>query len=181
MAARLLPHTTAPVWSKFCLKRKACEDARNLCATESPACHVRVPILHTGEYPCQRRGHIMVCCYVERQYKSSVDQLKAIDSKPTGFHRALGSWRLSCQQQTPHCVSGRQSFSGICEITVAQSERSTLPSVSNAFTDESVGSRATKFLRQDLTEANDAVQSGIKRKISEMLSWHTSRTPPSIH
>ena len=97
----------------FVFIRKTCEDVRNLCATESPACHVRVLILHTGEYPCQRRSHVMVYCCVGRQHKSSVDQLKAIDSKPTGFHRALGSWRPSCQQQTPHCVSGGQSFSGV--------------------------------------------------------------------
>ena len=46
VAARLLSHTTAPVLSKFCLQGKACEDARNLCATARPACHVRVLILH---------------------------------------------------------------------------------------------------------------------------------------
>ena len=166
----MLPHTTAPVWSKFCLKRKACEDVRNLCATAKPACHVRVLILHTGEYPCQRRGHVMVCCYVERQYKSSVDQLKAIASKPTGFYHALGSRRTSCQQQTPHCVSGGQSFSGVCEITVSQSERSTKSSVSNAFTDESVGSRATKFLRQDVTEANESLRTSLCKAESKERS-----------
>ena len=69
----------------FVFKRKACEDVRNLCATESPACHVRVLILHTSEYPCQRRGHVTLCCYVERQYKSSVDQLKAIAPSQQGF------------------------------------------------------------------------------------------------
>ena len=33
VAARVLSHTTEPAWSKFCLQRNACEDARDVCAT----------------------------------------------------------------------------------------------------------------------------------------------------
>ena len=42
VAARVLSHTTEPAWSKFCLQRNACEDARDVCAPESPTCHVSV-------------------------------------------------------------------------------------------------------------------------------------------
>ena len=48
VAARVLSHTTAPRWAKFCLHENDCEDTRDVCATGSP---------------------VTLCGYVERQYK----------------------------------------------------------------------------------------------------------------
>ena len=46
VAARVLSHTTETAWSKFCLQRKSCEDARNLCATACPIyCTKSCPLL----------------------------------------------------------------------------------------------------------------------------------------
>ena len=42
VAARVLSNTIEPARSKFCLHGNECEDTRDVCATESPSCHVSV-------------------------------------------------------------------------------------------------------------------------------------------
>ena len=58
VAACVLSHTTEPAWSKFCLQRNACEDARDVCAT---ACQgfVRIAILDCSDHPRKRTGVCM--------------------------------------------------------------------------------------------------------------------------